>query len=357
MLRPVAQRFQVESGRLLRVVDLQDPDTGAADQQVEVVGEAPPGSQEGDSAENPEDLVKSSPDYYPGTSGDTYGYGNIGNQLAQSMQSIYGSGGGGSPADQAGYGGNINMGVKNNAYLQAQENGAFQNTGLPPTGATAQNPTGGQPGAGTQPGQPLATNPLTGGANTADIMRGQTLFNTDDPTTAVNSALRSMGVNPFNTGNPFVQFMQRAAPGLAAAFIMQNAVGGQTAQSVADAPYAFKDFLTGSIKGGHALGGLASAAGLLPQIIDKIRAESGGNALEVNPFLSQIANILGTGFGEGTTGILQALLSPTMNRGLAAGYRSGLEKALSSAQYNFPFEQVSEGQANGPDIWKFLLGH
>lgn len=360
MLQAVRQRYQVESGRLLRVVDLEDPDTGAADQQVDVVGDAPPGAREGDTAENPEDLVKSSPDYYPGTAPDTSGYPNLGGLFGgQGAQNTYGGSGAGYGAQQ-GYGGY--QGVSNVANRSPAAEEYFRNTGLPQAGATAQNPTG-APGGGTaqqpgpgQPGAPVNTQGVSGGAPNADALRSQILFNTDDPTTALNSALRSMGVNPFNTGNPFVQFIQRAAPGLAAAYMMQNAVGGQNAQSIADNPMGFKDFLTSSIRGGHTMGGLAQAAGLLPQIVAKIRETGGTNATEVNPFLNAIANVLGTGFGEGTTGILSALLGPSMNRTLAGGYKSGLEKALSNAQYNFPYEDVAEGQANGPDIWRFLLG-
>ena len=353
MLQAVRQRFQVESGRLLRVVDLEDPDTGASDQQVDVVGAAPPGAKEGDSAENPEDLMKSSPDYYPGQSGDTYGFGNVGGSIASAMKSAYG---GGSPYDQAGTTGGSSVGQ--NISPAAQEH--FINTGMPATGATAQNPTGapGTPGAAAGPGQPGApvnTQALSGGADIGDVARALTLYNMDDPTTAVNSAIRALGGNPFNTGNPFNQIIQRAAPGLAAAFMLQNALGGQTGQSAADNPLAFRDFLTSSIAGRHVFGGLAGAASLIPQVVAKIReqANAGGNANEVNPFLNAIANVLGTGFGEGTTGVLQALLAPSMPRTLAGGYRSGLERALSNAQYNYPYEQTGPG---GPDIWKFLLG-
>lgn len=347
MLQVTRQHFQVESGRLLRVMQLEDPDTGASDQQVDVVGQAPPGSREGDTAEYPEDLVKSSPDVgnaYTGGSGDQYGYGNFGNQVAGAMKGIYG---GGMPSDQAG--GGSPMGERNLSPGAQQ----FVNGGTP----AASGVTGPGQQAGAAPGQPGAGGPVntqgvSGLASNADTIRGQTLYNETDPTTAINNALMDMGVNPFNSGNPFVSFMQRAAPGLAAAFMIQNALGGATGQSAADTPDAFKNFLGSSLVGGHALSGIAGMASKIPDVVAKIRATAGtgGTAQDQNPYLYELNNLMGSGFGEGTAGILSSLLGPSMNRGLAGGYKSGLEKALTLAQRNYDYNDPKA------DIWKFLLG-
>jgi len=184
-------------------------------------------------------------------------------------------------------------------------------------------------------------------------MRGHALYSPDNPVGALNNVLQDRGINPFNPGNPFVQFIQRAAPGLMTAYMMQQAkTPGLTAESVANTPFAFRDYVNSAIGGGSVFSGLAGAAGQIPGLVDAIRSQSqaGTSATEVNPFLSAIGQMLSRNFGEGTTDVLQSLLGPTMPKSLAQGYRSGLEQSLSQAQRNFPFEKENA------DIWQTLLG-
>jgi hypothetical protein len=372
MYQVVGQRYFVEGGRVLQQVQLEDPDTGESHSTVQDTGvDAPPGS-EGESADSPDELASKlergtglpSNDYdfsstpagdRPGTTGMT----GFGSSLASAARGAYGGytgdSAGANPA--SGFGasaagaargaspGSPQMAAKDNQYL---------NPGTPQAAAAARGAAGG----------PMNTNPGGNPDPSGEGFRAQQLYNEDDPQAAVQNALQDMGINPFNPGNPIVSLIMRAAPALAMAYRINNAsTPGVTEQSIVDTPYAFRDYVTNAVRQGKTITGPAAAAQQIPAIIDKIRSlaqDTGGtgaggiSGLGGNPFVEIMGQLLGKDFGGGTTDILAALLGPGMNRSTAAGYRSGLTRALSQAQRKFDFGSISRGE--NADIWQYLLG-
>jgi hypothetical protein len=259
-------------------------------------------------------------------------------------------GGGGQPSWGAMNGDMSSMGRYNEYIGGVGVQPGYQNAGTPgASGVTGQQDLVSQNMG--RPGANVNTAGLQGQTPDPEFMRGNLLFSPDNPVAALNNVLRGMNINPFNAGNPFVQFIQRAAPGLAAAYYMQNALQpGVTGETVANNPMGFQQFLQGSIGGGNVFSGLAGQASRIPDIINAIRGiGEGTDVTQVNPFLHALNQMLGRNFGEGSVDVLSALLGPAMPRSLGQAYRSGLEAALSTAQYNFPFEDKER------DIWEFLF--
>lgn len=218
-----------------------------------------------------------------------------------------------------------------------------------------------QPGAAAAlgtPGASMLTQP--GGRPGVDTAgaRAQTLFNPDDPNGLMASVMRDMGLNPVGFGNPFIQFIKRAAPGIAMAFNIANAQQpGVTAQTQADNPYAARDFVKNALSSGSVLSTMGQAASQLPALASTIKDLGIGKDTDtttVNPFLWSVANMMNQGFGEGTINMMAALLGPSMPSSLRAGYQTGLQSALGNAQYNYDWENANKPGAK--TIWDYILG-
>ena len=215
-------------------------------------------------------------------------------------------------------------------------------------------------------GGALGANSAAGGGVDPGIMGALAQFSTDNPQFAFQNAMRNAGMNPFQAGNPFVQMLQRAAPGMALAFQMQrmkdqSITGENPPTTGAGSPADFGAFLTNAIKGGNVFNTLSSTGSGLRDAINMIRNQGQGllsgatNASNMNPFIAAVANLLEANSGQGTTAALGALYGPFMSRSMLQAYQEGLNAAASTALYN----QAGgpSGQANtNKDIWSFLLG-
>ena len=79
-----------------------------------------------------------------------------------------------------------------------------------------------------------------------------------------------------------------------------------------------------------------------------------GNAQQINPFVNLLLETAAGGGGAGATGMLRALLTPSMPRSVASGYESGLEQALVNAVKGY-WGQPSPPQSGG-EFWRLLMG-
>lgn len=349
MIYPVgAPRYEFRGGELARVQAYYDDTTGettddvqpadesvlASDQAGATSGSGPDISGDVYTGENrpllgaPFDLSGPTPPSFPasqaGRLGDLTGnvgqYGQIPQSIADRMNNQYGMGVPQSSASPYGAGG----------------------TSMPPNSLdpNQQRQDYGQPQAQSQPGTPPNTQVDANGKPIADYMRGLMMYDPTNPVTAMENVIQDMGLGR-GFGNPFVQFVKRMANGLALSYIAQNAQGGATAESMANAPYAFGEFLKNAIGGAGANSGMGmgmaqmiNTASKLPQLVETVRGlnQSNQTGLNVNPFTEMLAEALDANFGQGTTGFLSNLLGPAMPRSLAQGYESGLAARLRNAQ-------------------------
>lgn len=372
---PVSERYTVEGGRIIHRILMQD-ENGRTTQTETDEGAAPPGTGEG------QDIYNS--DQAQGLTGNDASTG-VTNPLAGTETpqarmaplgadySTQGPSGAFSPpsglpyANQA-FGGS----PQNNAFGSlpgVRTGGSMANPNNPQYGPAATNafmPGLSQPGA---PGLSSAAPDAGGGAGNIsgdDWQRAANLgrFSPDNPEMAMVQKMLDMGMQPFNKFNPFTQMIQRAATGLAAAFMIQNAnnpgnVMGQGAQAP-DTGNMFSSFLGNALGSGNVFSTLGSAASQLPQAVQAYRdsqaANGPGNVNQVNPFLQALGDMLSSQGFAGTTGMMASLLGPSMPRSLASGYAGGLEQALANATKGFWGQQAPTGGARGNDFMKYLMG-
>ncbi len=372
-------RYEFRGGELARVQMLYNDETGETQEDAQPADEAGYGGDAAgasgafgpqitgdvpsDTTGAPRGSINLPGPFIPGESAaadKAFASGTFGGAVNEAMKSY----GRPSQGDAAGYGGNFGgqvagqggpMSQQGNS-LTPQQQEQFGTPQLPP---------------GTAPNSQVDAN----GRPIADFMRGQIMYDPTNPVTAMENVIQDMGLGR-GFGNPFVQFAKSMAQGLATAYMAKNALNqGVTGESMANAPYAFKDYLTNALGGGAGAGmgaargmgqgmqEMINTAGQLPQLVQAIRDLNQSNAQGaggVNPFLELMARGLSANLGEGTTGFLANLLGPAMPRELAQGYGAGLSARLRNSQRAImgigPGGQ-SEGQPLGEgDIWTYLLG-
>ena len=194
---------------------------------------------------------------------------------------------------------------------------------------------------------------VTPGAPGTDMgaLRNSFLYNWDNPVNALDQAMRDNGVNPFKAGNPFVQMIRSAAPGLALAFQMGHANDSPEAANGLLTGGGFGDYLRGALSGGNVFSSLQGAANSLPSLVRSLASNYDQNPMGMNSVAAGLLGLLEANAGQGTTGALFQLLSPMMTGSQRSGYQEQLRSGLETAQRSF---------ANQPsltnDIWQFLLG-
>lgn len=334
---PIGERIVQHNGRILREVTWFNDMTGETEVSTEPVDAPPEFGGEGDvDYKTPEGGLFAQAGSPWESAGTGYGMGGV---PPGSLFQLGGSPGGAASTSYGMPGGNRMADPRQNTYVQGSQGAA------PPQGFQS---------AGTAAGQASVNSNFPGGTvPNADVGRGLLLYNPDNPLTALNNVLQDIGAD-MSSGNPMVQILQRAAPGLAAAFYMQNALTpGLGADAQTNNPMAFSQYLKNAISSGTTFSGMASMAAQLPTLISAIRTamNQGTTVDQMNPFLYTMDRILGNNFGEGTTDILASLLGPAMPRSLAQGYQTGLGRALSRAQRSYDFNNPT-----GDNIWNYLLG-
>jgi hypothetical protein len=204
----------------------------------------------------------------------------------------------------------------------------------------------------------------------ADYVKGQTLYNYENPRTAMDTFLQDSGVNPY-AANPFTQNLRSAAAPLSTAYASEWARQGQPGSPYfqqdptqeAMNPYSYATYM-GSAFGGQDMtqgrgvyGALRRNVSELPNLISAVRnmnADTSTNLTQTNPFLASMAERLSEDNGMGTVNYLAQLTSPMMAQGLRSAYRNQLAQRQQNAlraQLNAP-----DPYAEGNDIWKYLLG-
>lgn len=205
----------------------------------------------------------------------------------------------------------------------------------------------------------------------ADYVKGQTLYNYEDPGTAMDTFFRDSGVNPY-AANPFTQTLRRAAAPLGTAYASEWARQGQpgsTQWSQQDPlqesmnPYAYATYMGSAFgnqdmaQGRGVFGTLRRGMDQLPSLITAIRgmnADTSGNLANVNPFLASMAERMSEDNGMGTVNYMSQLAAPMMSPALRQAYRNQLVQRQQNAlraQMN-----AADPMAAGNDIWKYLLG-
>lgn len=210
-----------------------------------------------------------------------------------------------------------------------------------------------------------------GNYSDADYVKGQNLYNYEDPSVAMDSFLRDSGVNPY-AANPFTQTMRRTAAPLATAYASEWARQGQPGSTqwsqqdplqAAMNPYEYPTYL-GSAFGGQNMtqgqgvfGTLRRGMDQLPSLVTAIRglnADTTGDLTKVNPFLASMAERMSEDNGMGTVNYMSQLAAPLMAPQLRQAYRTQLMQRQSNAlraQMN-----SADPMSAGNDIWKYLLG-
>jgi hypothetical protein len=378
--------YEWRGGELYKVQTTYDDQTGNTDEQLT------PADQSGDTAAaGNEGAVGSAftgvegtiPSDIPALSGQlpandpTYAsFPNQGGRLGDLTGNVgqYGAGSAAQRASQYG------IGPSQNAASQTYGNQGGNMPGgnsLTPEQRQAMGlPGGGIGGAPVAQGTPPNTAVDANGKPIADYLRGLDLYNPENPMVAVENVIQDMGMGR-GFGNPMVSFIKKMAQGLALSYIAQNAqTPGVTGESMANAPYAFRDYLTNAIGGGAGGAGMAArgmgqgmsamlhTASQLPALVETVRAlnaDKSGNITTVNPFTEMLATLLGANTGQGTASFLSNLLGPAMPRGLGDAYESGLnyrtrqgQRALYGLGPNGPIQGAPMAEG---DIWTQLLGH
>lgn len=385
-LVPVDHRYVVEGGRLIHYVALQDPDTGRETTQALDEGMAPPGAQEGplDETPSPSGLDTGGT---PDLSGSDLGgpppvqgvdsrsmYGGFGSSMFPGTPGMYQFG-------NISGGGGADLG---SGFMKPQNyNFGDISAGIGPRGGDMASPTSLNPQAAQleqmrlMQGQPAppppaaasaagATNGVTGTPgqdwqNFGNLAR----FNPENPQMAMVQKMMDMGMQPFNKLNPFMGMLQRAAAGLAASFMVNQANNPANVMGAGSAPpdpsKMFSDFLGSALGSGSVLATAQSGLGGIGKALDAYRAQqaAGGpqNATQINPFLGALIDLMTANQGEGATSLLSAMQSPLMPRGLAKSYDEGLNQTLAGANRNFWSQPApAPGQQPGQDFMKFLMG-
>lgn len=203
-------------------------------------------------------------------------------------------------------------------------------------------------------------------ADNSNILGNMLLYDPENARMAIQQVMRAMGRNPNNGADLFGQMLQRAAPGLAMSFELQNALGGGTGQAgmSQDVGGMFKNFLmsvlphAGTGPSGSVFNTLSQGAKQLtsPGLIGALRnyGNNSGDVNQQNPFLDMLNSTLTSNSGQGMIAALAALNGPGMGQGMLRGYQSGLNASLGGAMNQYVQGQQEGGQ--GGDLWKYLLG-
>lgn len=211
-----------------------------------------------------------------------------------------------------------------------------------------------------------------GGYTDADYVKGQNLYNYEDPSVAMDSFLRDSGVNPY-AANPFTQTMRRTAAPLATAYASEWARQGQPGSNqwyqqdplqAAMNPYEYPTYMGTAfsndprqVQGQGVFGTLRRGMEQLPSLVTAIRglnADTTSDITKVNPFLASMAERMSEDNGMGTVNYMSQLAAPMMAPQLRQAYRTQLMQRQQNAlrsQMN-----AADPMAAGNDIWKYLLG-
>lgn len=313
----------VDNGKLILKKSWWDPESGDTYDTFDEVGDAPLDSPQGTVTD-------------PGTLNQVTGQPSFQRDAAAPY----------APAFDAGQGRTVGSNQPQSGSYAAPSVPQPQNNPAPGTGA---------------PTQPFN---LGGGANQptgTEYARQSTLYDyANNPGFALQNAMLASGRNPFISGSPMTAMLQRMAPGLGQAFLMQQAGQNLTPNDAARGPQRFQDFLMSALQNNNIPGILSSAAGGLGNAIGSIRDYQGrlaaGESMpNANPYLTELATTLGSGFGQGTTNFLGATLGPFMNRNMLTAYQGNLQNSQMNAlrnQVNAPSFNTAQEQ----DIWRYLLG-
>lgn len=204
-----------------------------------------------------------------------------------------------------------------------------------PFSSTYANPS---PGAATQ-GSNMSVNRFTPQGNIdpneVNAQRNLFLYNPEQPTAAFGNMLRGMGFN-LGLNNPLTNMLMRFAPGLGAAYQIQNVLGGQQ-QLPRDIGGDFASFIQRALTGGGGglAGTLGSARAGVGSALDAIRQQGMNPSLQPNPFIAALQATLESGGGQGLAGALSALQTPFMAPGMAQAFQRALTTGLQGQMFQY----------------------
>jgi hypothetical protein len=318
----------VDNGKLILKKSWWDPETGETYDTFDEQGDAPAGMATGAVAD-------------PGTLNPMTGLPTGGPGAASAAPDAGGS-----------YGPTFNPASGKTEGSTAPQSGSYA--------APNVTPAANSPAAGTGPGtNPFGTSPAANAPDMTDWARQDTLYNQANPGFALQNALIASGRNPFISGSPMMAALQRMAPGLQQAFLLNQAGQNLTPGDVTGTGDRYQQFLMNAIQGGNIPGILSGAARSLPNAINSIRDYQqqllSNPMVNANPYLVELMRTLEAGSGTGTTNFLGSVLGPFMGRNMLTAYQGNLAASQAAAvrnQVNAPSFNTGDEQ----DIWRYLLG-
>lgn len=367
-----------KGGTLYHVEQYRDSETGQVYDNEDAVGAAPQGMPEGPVAEDtgsgvvPAPEAPSPPDVgggsMPSPTVDRSQASDVGNYPGGAMAGYGGMGGLGSftgsnpPAAQS-----PTQGFNVPGYANPYSTPSYQGSPMmgaagsgqmatPMTGLGAAQTTGpaGQAQRFAQQSQAAQAAQGSGPPDSA-ALRNMGLYNWDNPISAFDMKMRDLGINPFKAGNPAIQMLRAAAPGLAMAFQLQNAFDSPDQANGLLTGGSFGDYLGKALSGGNVFSSLQGAASSLPGIIRQLSSNYDQNPMGMSSIGTSLLSQLEAGTGQGTTNALFSLLAPMMANSQRSGYQEQLRSSLEGAQRNF-WNQPDLTGSGAQDIWQYLLG-
>lgn len=228
-------------------------------------------------------------------------------------------------------------------YTQAQIEAANAQPGAPAANAVVA-PAAAQPAQQVIGDQNMSTgslypNPQGGiyqpreglGSQTEAGARNTFLYDPASPSRAFGNVLRGMGMDP-GANNPLVNILMRSAPGLGAAFLIENAGRGQIGANE-DPGAMFGSYINRALSGNMG-SAFANARSALPGLMSQMSQPLGGMG-EQNLYASILQDALQSGTGQGLVSALGSLQSPFLNPQFQRAYESSLGDILARNQYQF----------------------
>lgn len=198
--------------------------------------------------------------------------------------------------------------------------------------------------------------------------RNSTLYNfSDNPQAAFDNVLRDMGYNPY-AANPFMQQIRQASPGMANAYLVNQALqarpgtggGAQPTGLTTDMGTGYRDYVRNALGAGgggsNIYATLQSGANNLRPAINVVRGlgTDTQNAVNMNPYAWLLNQNLGQNNGQGTIDYLASINGPMMgSAALRRAYGTGLQSSYAGAMRNY----ASSANPLYGDIYNYLLGY
>lgn len=193
-------------------------------------------------------------------------------------------------------------------------------------------------------------------------------YNWDSPEFALMNALRDQGARG-TAGQPYLDVLMRAAPGLANAFRINSAMSGAGGNAQMDPQAAYGEFLRGAITGGvggsGVVGALRSAQNQMPSLLGMLRSYSdsisqGGQGQ--NWAMNSLLTDMGQNSSMGAADVLAELSTPLMNRTTATGFQNRLSGPMGIAaeamrRYMDPLGNRIVNGLPQNDYWRYLFGY